>query len=226
MKQISLRLSEQWIEQIKNESIKRNISQTDFISQALDHFLTCRTPEKSTTKSTISLKEIINSYKDSHCTSCNKVIALGEPFLWGKDEGGSTIRLCQDCQVKASGDKTLMGLDLKKRKLRRLIKSYENQLDQLAIQFESKEIFQQEQDTLRNLAEMNKMLVDILSLIEYNKSIGSNLSTDQLEQKINDLLEIARRAITYIDDFESFRETYLKIKSNLKKKIIEENRQE
>jgi hypothetical protein len=223
MKQISLRLSEQWIEQIKNESIKRNISQTDFISQALDHFLTCRKKEKST----LSMKEIINAYESSRCTSCNKPIAIGEPFLWGKDEGGSSVRLCQDCQVKASGDKTLMSLDLKRRKLKRLIKSYENQLDQLAVQFESKEIFQQEQDILRFLNDMIKGYMDLQALIEYNKSIGSNLSTDQLEQKINDLLEIARRAITYIDDFESFRETYLKVKSALKKKKVEnEERQE
>jgi hypothetical protein len=148
MKPISLRLSEERIDQIKLESQKREITQVELLIQALDHFLTCRKTEPSIK----SLKEIINAYADSRCTSCNKPIAIGEPFLWGKDEGGSAVRLCQDCQVKASGDKTLMGLDLKKRKLRRLIKSYENQLDQLAIQFESKEIFQQEQDILRYLA--------------------------------------------------------------------------
>jgi hypothetical protein len=212
---IGFRLSAGKIEQIKRESEKRSMSTTELFLEAFDHYLVCGKVDE---KARVSLKEIVNAYKDSRCTSCNKQIMLGEPFLWGRDAGGETIRLCQDCQVKASGDKTLMRLDLKRRQLRRLIKSYQNQLDQLALQFESKETFQQEQDILKKLEQGNTFLMNLQEIIDYNKSTGKNIEVTELEHKINELIDFNRKAIFYIDDFMSFRETYLKVKSTLKKR--------
>jgi len=115
--------------------------------------------------------------------------------------------------VESYKDTALFRLDQKKRQLERTIESYKKVLDDLAVQYEALNIKEQEQEVLANLREMHKEFSDLQGLIQYNKAVKGLLAVETLEGKLENLLEYARKAMGYINDFETFREKTFKTKT-------------
>lgn len=101
-----------------------------------------------------SLKEIINSYPNCRCTSCNRYLKTGEKFLWGRNQKGNPIRVCIDCQINSETDKAIVRKLIKKKRLDREIEALEAKRESLIVEVEEKSI----KEEIEELAEQVKNL--------------------------------------------------------------------
>ena len=120
MKLVAYRLPEEIIEKIKNESKRKNITQNEFIKQAIEHYLSCRIKEKEEIKQA-SLKLIVTKY-NGKCSKCGSEISIGSLCYYGRDQG-KTILICLDCMVENKSDKALASKYLKMRELNKTVKA-------------------------------------------------------------------------------------------------------
>jgi len=190
LKNFNLKLDETLIEKIKKESALRGLSQKDLVIKALEHFFTCKKTEETPT-----LKEIITKYKGK-CFKCGRSIDIGEPVLWGRTSEGS-ILICEDCSINSIGDKTLIKWHQKLTKIKRLYKAYQNKIDALAKKFEEMEHIEDFDKIKEIVLEEHKFFM------KFKEEMGL-WGTKELEVKVEEMINILRKYITFINDFELF----------------------
>ena len=98
---ITFRIPESLRDSIEKRLKRDKISLSDFIREAIEHFLKCKT-----TKETPSLKLIITKYKGI-CSKCGNTVNIGEYALYGRTQDGSAILICDNCMPIGSDKKIL-----------------------------------------------------------------------------------------------------------------------
>lgn len=109
---------------VEKDAKEKGISENDWGTMCIEHFLTCKKLEQ------VGGLKLIMSKFPNNClkADCRKEINIGDYVLWGKGVGV----ICMDCYVKRYGDKALIAKDLKMRELRQTIKAYNKELDRLS----------------------------------------------------------------------------------------------
>lgn len=185
---------------------KKDETWTTFLRKLLNYYLAESHIQGSDQIPT--LKSIRLKYP-ADCTTCGESLAMGQEVLWGRTQDGKTVIVCLSCQINQEGDKTLIKLDRKRRQLERLLKAYQNQIEDVAKKSEECHMADQHRQVLQTLIEDHK------KLSIWWETWHSKADKD-LVAKTEEIAASLRYAMQYMTDFEGFMDKRFGI--NLRKK--------
>jgi len=189
-----LRLDDNLIAQIEQK--RGNLTQNEYIRNALEHFITCNKEKEEIP----ALRPIISKFRGK-CSkpNCGKTVEIGEPCYWAKG-----IIVCMDCMIqKGLGDKTLIIKYLKTRELNRTLKALENECDRLANQIENLTIGDRLEKLISQINERNNLLY---------KYLTEAMPSDKEKECLEELKRLSEKEKQMIRDLEIFMESKLNIK--------------
>lgn len=131
VKEISVKLSEDVYEKIEKLAEKTGKSKADIIREALLLYLGSDVGEKAVESSKSYIKPALYSGK---CSRCGREIQQGDLAGFIKivytDKSSRTFAYCLDCYNSLS-DKTILSLELKKHRLKRVVISLQRQMSKM-----------------------------------------------------------------------------------------------
>lgn len=196
---ITFRIPQDLKESIEKRLKQDNISLSNFLRKAVEHFLICKKAEE-----TPSLKLIITKYKGK-CSKCGREVSVGEWVLWGRSSHGS-ILICDDCMPVGS-DKKLLNRHLKAREMEMLLKALKKEVEKYTRKLEDVRIMNKIEELFKTASEYHK------SLMEYMRGYYPK---DEEKQIIERMINTERELIRVIRDIDSFLASRIK---PIKKKI-------
>ena len=122
MRKIQIVIDEDLLNKIKEASQKNKMSLSQFIREAIKHYLTCQKKTEIPT-----LHQIITRYSGK-CFKCGRTITVGEIAFWGRDVG----LMCSDCIINAQSDKAMALKYMKIRELQKTAKALKQMCDKYA----------------------------------------------------------------------------------------------
>jgi Ribbon-helix-helix protein, copG family. len=153
VKELSVKLSDELYEQLEKLAEKANKSKAEIIRDALIMYLGMSHVSEKPIKD-VKQKEIVAIYSGK-CHKCGKEIKPGDRIVYVRityeDGSGRPFTYCLDCWYELN-DKTIVQLELKKRKLERTVKALRNEVNKLLSVYEE----------LERLAEANSKIRKVL----------------------------------------------------------------
>jgi Ribbon-helix-helix protein, copG family. len=154
VKEISVKLSDELHEALEKLAEKTKKTKADIIRDALTMYLGMGAVTDKQIKD-VKQREIVAIYSGK-CYRCNKEIRPGDRIVFIKimyeDNTARSYTYCLDCWYELS-DKTIVQLELKKRKLERTLRALNNEINKLIKVYEE----------LESLEEVNSKLKKTLS---------------------------------------------------------------
>jgi Ribbon-helix-helix protein, copG family. len=149
VKELTVKLSDELYEQLEKLAEKTNKSKAEIIREAILTYIGIGNVSDKAIKD-IKQKEIVAIYS-GRCSKCGKEIKPGDRIVYVRityeDGSGRPFTYCLDCWLEVS-DKTIVQLELKKRKLEKTIRALNNEINKLIKVYEE----------LEKLAEVNNKL--------------------------------------------------------------------
>jgi Ribbon-helix-helix protein, copG family. len=153
VKELTVKLSDDLHEQLEKLAEKSKKSKAEIIRDALIMYLGMSHVSEKPIKD-VKQKEIVAIYSGK-CYKCGKEIKPGDRIVFIKvtyeDNSAKSYTYCLDCWLEVS-DRTIVQLEIKKRKLERTIRALNNEINRLLSVYEE----------LEKLAEANSKIRKVL----------------------------------------------------------------
>lgn len=185
----TVRFPKELAELIGADAENKNVSQSQWMRDAAEHYLSCAKTDKVQ-----SMKLIVFKYP-TKCLKCGKQIEVGEWGLWGRGQG----TICMDCYVERMGDKTYVTKYLKLRELKQAERAVK---EELAKDLDKIDIYR----VAEKHEEIDKLRQQILDLVR--KFLTSQIGTDKEKEVIENLMQHDGT----LDQYEHDIEEWLRIK--------------
>jgi ribosomal protein S17E len=199
----TLRLPDNLKKALFEDRTQKGLSENEYMTRALEHFLKCEKPEESQT-----MKMIVTRYA-GHCIKCSNEIPSGSWALYGKGVG----LICLDCYIQRIGDKSLVAKYLKNRELTQITRALQNEADKLA---EKVEVYQAG-DKLAQLTEQQEKLNKLVE--EY---LTTKIGTEQEKEALEEIIRESEKTKQLIRDIEGFVKRYIETRKSQRKRKQEQ----
>ncbi|MEM4847786.1 MAG: ribbon-helix-helix protein, CopG family [Thermosphaera sp.] len=150
VKEVSVKLSEDIYEKLEKVAEKTGKSKSDIIREAVLMYIGAEPGEKTVESSKSYTKPALYS---GRCSKCGKEIQQGEIAGFIKvvysDKTSKTFVYCLDCYNSLS-DKTIVSLELKKHRLKRVVTALERQVSRLLSVYDELEKVNELYTAIRN----------------------------------------------------------------------------
>jgi hypothetical protein len=163
--QKALRMPDDLAARMKLDSEQKNLSENDWVLQAIDHFLECKRLD-----TTGQMRMIVLRYPGT-CLKCGKEVKSGEWALYGRGIG----IICMDDYIQRIGDKALLAKYLKVREYDRIIKALKLEAERLAENVEFGQIAEKIDVLYKMNSEIHK------ALMEYFNALGTEAEREKLD---------------------------------------------
>lgn len=200
----SFRLSRKLLRLAEEDAkIKGKASLTDYLIEALEHFLKCKETEVSNV-----MKLIILKY-DGTCLKCKRKVEAGSYALYGRGLG----IICLDCHVERVGDRTTVAKYLRNRELDKVTSALKREADTLA---EKVEVFRTI-EKLENVADSSKKTEELI-----DKYLKSGLASREETELFLEIKEGRKKTERLNEEVRKFIERYLRSAKWITRKKKEE----
>jgi pyruvate/2-oxoacid:ferredoxin oxidoreductase beta subunit len=211
MNEFHFRANDDLTKKIKEEAKNKGISINDFITSAIEHYLTCQNFNDKDKEP--SLKLIVTKYSGK-CSKCSNHIDIGNLAYYGKTDSGKPILLCLDCMINSQSDRALALRYVRMRQLEKTIKALRKEAESYLSKLEDLQILNKFDSLYQINDELSKMIMSYLK---------NSFINDDERKALEDVLEQLKENKRTVRDIEDFIQSRFRMqKPNEKRKITYE----